>query len=262
MVPDVIHASPWGRVVGALKRLSERLWDLPTVRLQTMAASLLVTFVAGIFGVALVVTALAAFSGDMPSWLADELQRQILAGNRSVELTLEYLVRWGIIDVLRGMLGQLLIIGGIFVGVLFIARLVCRSVGLLPLLFSRAMGRPSLQRIRLTRPLRVSAKDAGRGYLHQFDVHVDFVLRQGADTRSVIGNLSVIVPAVLKTTKDVVERLNAEISTPDIAKVMSRSAQKCDKRIRSVELRDVAYAIVNPETGDVMFTQNLPVVGP
>lgn len=256
---DVMHASLWDKVLGAWRRMTARLWDLPSDRVQTMAASLLVTFTAGIFGVALVITVLTAFGGELPTWLSQEIQRQVLIGNRGVELTIDYLIRWGIIDTLRGMLTKILLLGGALVGVLFLARFLMRTIRMRPWLLGASMGKSTLPRIRLTRALRVSVNDIGQGYQHQFDMHIDIVLGQVADTNPVIGKLSTILPVMLRSTRDVIERANADVKTDEMAYALSRSARTCDKRIRRVELRDVAYAIVHPTTGDVMFTQNLPV---
>jgi hypothetical protein len=169
-------------------------------------------------------------------------------------------MRWGITDVLRGLLTKMALFGAVLVGILILARLLMRaSTRLLPWVLGAAMGKNELPRIRLTRALRVAISDTGQGYHHQFDMHVDIVLARSSDTSSVISKLSTILPIMLKATKEVIERANADVSTEEMAYVLSRSACRCEKRIRRVELRDVAYAIIHPTTGAVMFTQNLPV---
>ncbi len=256
---DVMHDSLWDKALVAWRRMTARLWDLPSDRVQTMAASLLVTFTAGIFGVALVITAIVVFAGELPAWLSDEIHRRVMIGNHSVELTIDYLTRWGIIDVLREMVTKMLLFGATLVGILALARFIMRTIRMRPWLLGAAMGKSTLPRIRLTRTLRVSVNDLGQGYQHQFDMHIDIVLGRPVDTHPVIGKLSTILPIMLKSTRDVIERANTDVKTDEIAYVLSRSARTCDKRIRRVEVRDVAYAIVHPTTGDVMFTQNLPV---
>lgn len=117
-----------------------------------------------------------------------------------------------------------------------------------------------MPRIRLTRALRIAVQDPAHGHHHQFDMEVDLVLRRSADTNSVIGQLSAIVPAMLGSASEAVDNAIGSVNAEDMARALSRSARKRDKRIRSVELRDLAYTMVDPESGAVLFTQNLPVV--
>ncbi len=240
------------------RRLWRRLLSTSSANAAMFAGGTLVVFVGASFAIALAMAVFAAASGEAPAWLSDWIRDKILAGNSRVKFTVEYLMRWGLDEALRSLLGQILMIGGVLLGTLVALRLIKRTIRLLPWVLDRAMAKPVLPRLHLTRPLRVTVRDSSKAYQHQFDMHVDFVLVKGADFGAIISKLSTVCPIMLRAARDVIDHSDASVSTEEIGDALTRSARKYDKRIHHIELREVAYAMIGPK-GDVMFTQNLPV---
>ncbi len=242
------------RLDAARRRLWRRLLSTSSTNAAMFAGGTLVAFVGASFAIALVMAIFAAASGEAPPWLTDWL----LAGNNGVKFTLEYLMRWGLDEALRSLLGHVLMIVGGLIVLLVALRLIKRSIRLLPWMLGRAMAKTVLPRLHLTRPLRVTVRDSSKAYQHQFDMQVDFVLVRGADFGAIISKLSTVCPTMLRAARDVINHSEASVSTEEIGDALTRSARKCDKRIHHIELREVAYAMIGPK-GNVMFTQNLPV---
>lgn len=250
-----------GKAIEGLENLLERLCRQTSARAPTLAGSLVVVVFAGFFGAVLILLALAAVNGESLYWLPEEVRGLVLSTSLRVGLTVDSLMKWGIADVLWKILGKALILALVLVVGLYAARALIRMARIMPWLFHKAARAPEAPRIRLTRPLRVAVRDTAQGCHHQFDMEVDLVLRRSADTNSVIGQLSAIVPAMLGSASEVIDKARGCVSAKDMAHALTRSARKRDKRVRSVELRDLAYAMIDPKSGAVLFTQNLPVVG-
>lgn len=255
------HSTPLAGLRNGLKRAADRLWSISQRRLQAFTRAFLVIFAVAVFGLMLALTLMAAFGKSMPYWLFDELQLLILAGNEQVGLTLEYLIRWGITELLREVLAKVVLVGIALLILLIVARTLLKLARFLPWALGSAKSQAAAPRIRLTRALSVSVIDSHSKYNHQFDMHVDLVLKAVGDTHLIIGQLSVILPAMLRSAQDVVRNADADVNTGEMARFLTHAARKCDKRIRRVELRDVAYTMIDPKTGNVMFSQILPVTG-
>ena len=90
-------------------------------------------------------------------------------------------------------------------------------------------------------------------------MNLDLVLGSASDTGPVISELSRIASSLLKAGRRVIHQSSDDVKASQMAKALTRASRKSDKRIRRVELRDLAYTMIVRSTGEAVFRQFLPM---
>ncbi|MBI1777888.1 MAG: hypothetical protein HYR63_21320 [Proteobacteria bacterium] len=236
-------------------RSSNRIAHTIERQLAAIGASSVTIFGTACFLVIVVVTLITGFRTQLPDWLLENATWLMLSGRQKAELTLDYLLRWGLDDVVWHLLvGAVLLGGGLYSALLLMGQFK-QWVKVRDWQRQLAAGRAvPVPRIPLKRSLKITIPAPG-GHMHRYEMFVDLVLVNYSDVQPVIAGFSTLLPDLANVAKAVIQGSFTQVSGEDMARALSHAARRVsDKRVARVELRATAYSLVD-EAGKVLYTQ-------
>jgi hypothetical protein len=200
------------------------------------------------------------FRGELPAWLSSLIQRFILFGHDKVDFTFEYLLRWGLNEVMWSIIAGTSLIGAGFYGLLLLRGGFARWIHIREWRRRHAAKHPPKPRIALKRPLAFKLPD-GQGNQHRYEIHIDLMIASYADVQYVIAGLSTLLGGLTNVGRAVIKGAVTAVSAHEMQRALTHAARKAtEKRVSRVELRGTNYSLVDP-TGKVLYSQGPPSAG-
>ncbi|MBI1778947.1 MAG: hypothetical protein HYR63_26715 [Proteobacteria bacterium] len=236
------------------KRGMGRAYGRLEAALPAIGTWLLILLGVGIYGTAVALAGIAVFRDYLPEWFMDWVHDFFFAGNRKVDLTLQLLEDWGLIDLLKNtVVGAVVFCVALF-GLLILVHLV--------ILWSRNRKRKRLEaaakalrmpRIRLKRPLTVTIEEEGSETLHRYHVQIELVVKKKDDIQPVIATLSNLKVYLLRSADAVIRASYAKVDQEAMAQALTRAAKdSTGAAIDRVEVGHITYLKVDKTTGTVI----------
>ncbi len=245
-----------------MSRIAEHLWrstDRISIwidkSLARIGAGSLTLIGSGFFAVAVLITVIAVFRAELPDWFVEPIKQLVFCGTQRAELTLDYLYRWGLDEVLWKLVAGAIVMGaGLYVSLILLSSLK-RWIKVRDWQRAQRAGLASTApRIHLKRPLKFQIPDAF-GNTHRYEMHIDLALSSHSDIQVVIAGFSILLPALANVGKAVIQGASGQVRTENMAYALSHAARKAsDKRITRVDLRATAYSLLDP-AGSILYAQ-------